>query len=160
MGIKDWIPAGAILVSVVAWFVNNFLDRRRKMSERRAEAYVDYLNGISRVENLPDRNSKEWHEANILTLEARHQILLYGSPNVIAALQKASQVPRLSVSSAPSSRAYQEVLRRIQEAHVEVIQAMQSDSGRYKSNYKTIHDILIAERRIVDAGGAGLLKDK
>lgn len=83
---SDYIALAAVTVSLLAVAFNLFLDRKKRIADKRAEAYIDFLKHMSLLANLQDRPEAERFPVDAAQLEAKQRILLYGSPRVIQAL--------------------------------------------------------------------------
>ena len=86
MTISEIAALGTVSAAFVTYAANVALERRGRVATRRAEAYIDFLTGISRTANITNRDSKEFRDADISTLEAKHRVILYGSERVVREL--------------------------------------------------------------------------
>jgi len=84
--VAEFAALGTVALAVVTYTANLVLDRRNKVAIRRSEAYTDFLTGVSRASNIADKNSKEFREADVSILEAKHRIILCGSSRVVREL--------------------------------------------------------------------------
>ena len=76
---------GAIAASLVVLTINAALEASRKRREKRTDAYVDLLKGMSMI-STPDKTSEKYRDGQTLILDAKHRILLYGQQEVIDSL--------------------------------------------------------------------------
>lgn len=87
---------------------------------------------MSRVSNIPDRDSQEFRDADIMTLEAEHRIVLYGKQEVVERLCDLYEGPRMFALSKDRRRRYTNLLN-----------AMRKDSGQSVVSAQAIERILM-----------------
>ncbi len=87
---------------------------------------------MSRVSNIPDRGSKEFKDADIAMLEAKHRIVLYGAEDVVDGLRELYDGPAQFALTQDGRRRYSNLLN-----------AMRKDSGQSHVSDKAIECILI-----------------
>lgn len=86
MKFADYISTGALTVSIFALAINIYLDRYKRLSDRRAEVYLNFLKWFMRSPAripMTDVEHGEWQAEH---LNSKSQVLLYGSKDVVNAL--------------------------------------------------------------------------
>ena len=119
-------------VAFLTWATNLAKDRKQSLAQRRAEAYIDYLTGLSRVSNIADADSKEYRDADIMTLEAKHRIILYGAEEVVEGLRELYEGPAQFALTKEGRRRYADLLN-----------AMRKDSGQPAASQEAIERLLM-----------------
>lgn len=75
------VPAVSLLLVVIGWFVNNWLNRKHEISKRRTELRLKVLESFVEISKKLNFNQSEF--CNDEMLDVQVSILIYGYPDEI-----------------------------------------------------------------------------
>lgn len=130
MSAPDYIALSAVVAALAGNWINLYLDRRKRIAERRAEVYIQYLRTFVAMSYVVGGDSVDM-QRHYDHLEARAQLMLFASKSVLASLEH--------LYDGPPTLNDPEAGRRL----ASLISAMQADAQGFRSSVTSILKVVV-----------------
>ncbi len=90
MEIKDYITISSVIIIIVGWFINGYINRKHEIAKKRLEYRMDSLESFLKVWFFIQKNSNPFSDPIFLPLleKARSNFQLYGETDEIDNFEK------------------------------------------------------------------------
>jgi hypothetical protein len=130
MSPTEYIALGGLIVAFTGSWINQAIERRKRLSEKRAEVYIEYITSFVAMsyvvgDGVQDQGKHFDH------LAARAKLVLFASPRVMDKLEQLYDGPAKLIDP--------EAGRRL----ADLIAAMQRDTCGFESNVDSLLKVIV-----------------